>query len=114
MMKWLLKLGLKFVSFETLVNTIAAGIAYILEYARTQSTPTAWEKAKGAVKQIKNWVTLLDEVYEDDNLTPDEEVKIQSAIDNCTATESIYELLTGKDKAGNKKTKKTTKNIKGN
>lgn len=103
MMKWLLKLGLKFVSFETLVNTIAAGIAYILEYARKQATPTAWDNAKDAVKQIKNWATLLDEVYEDDTLTPDEEKKIQNAIANCTATTTIYNLLKGK-KAPKKET----------
>ena len=63
MMKWLLKLGLKFVSYQTLVDVIAAAIAYILEYARTSATPSAWENAKEAVKQIRNWTTLLDEVY---------------------------------------------------
>ena len=95
-MKWLLKLGLKFVSYQTLVDVIAAAIAYILEYARTSATPSAWENAKEAVKQIRNWTTLLDEVYEDDTLTPDEEKKIQDAIANCTLTTSIYNLLQGK------------------
>lgn len=96
MMKWLLKLGLKFVSYQTLVNTIASAIAYILEYARKEATPTAWENAKEAVRQIKNWASLLDEVYEDDTLTPDEEKKIQNAIADCTATTTIYNLLKGK------------------
>lgn len=96
MMKWLLKLGLKFVSYQTLVNTIASAIAYILEYARKEATPAAWENAKDAVKQIKTWATLLDEVYEDDTLTPDEEKKIQNAIANCTTTTTIYNLLKGK------------------
>jgi hypothetical protein len=96
MMKWLLKLGLKFVSYQTLVNTIASAIAYILEYARKEATPTAWENAKEAVRQIKNWASLLDEVYEDDTLTSDEEKKIQNAIADCTATTTIYNLLKGK------------------
>jgi hypothetical protein len=96
MMKWLLKLGLKFVSYETLVNVIAAALAYIIDYARNNSSKDGWEKAKAAVKQVKNWTTLFDEVYEDDTLTPDEEKKIQDAIANCTATTSIYNLLKGK------------------
>lgn len=95
-MKWLLKLGLKFVSYQTLVDTIAAAIAYILEYARKSATPNAWDNAKDAVKHIKNWATLLDEVYEDDTLTAEEEKKIQDAIANCTATTTIYNLLQGK------------------
>ena len=119
MMKWLLKLGLKFVSYQTLVDVIAAAIAYILEYARKSATPSAWANAKEAVKQIKNWATLLDEVYEDDTLTPDEEKKIQDAIANCTMTTSIYNLLQGK-KAPKKDvwakrpdaTKKKKKNVK--
>ena len=114
MLKWLIKTGLKFVSYQTLVETIAAGIAYVLDYARTNATPTAWENAKDAVKQIKNWTTLLDEVYEDDTLTPEEEKKIQDAIASCTATTTIYNLLQGKKapakkKASSKKTETTSK-----
>lgn len=106
MIKWLIKLGLKFVSYQTLVNTIASAIAYILEYARKNATPKAWDNAKIAVKKINNWTTLLNEVYEDDTLTPEEEKRIQDAIAECTATESIYKLVTGNKK---KTTKKTTK-----
>lgn len=95
-MKWLLKLGLKFVSYQTLVNTIASALAYILEYARKNATPTAWGNVKDAVKQVRNWTTLLDEVYEDDTLTEEEEKKIQNAIANCTATTTIYNLISGK------------------
>ena len=97
-MKWLLKLGLKFVSFDTLVKTIASGLAYIMEYARKNSSLDGWEKAKAAIKQIKNWTALIDEVYEDDTLTPDEEKKIQDAIANCTVTSTIYDMLQGKKK----------------
>ena len=37
-------------------------------------------------------------MYEDDTLTPDEEKRIQAAIAGCTMTETIYNLVTGKEK----------------
>ena len=108
MTKWIAKMALKFISYDALVEIIAKGLAYILEYARTRASPEAWEKAKEANKKVRAWTTLFDEVYEDDTLTSDEEKKISDAIANCTTTESIYELITGKDKTG-KKTRKETK-----
>ena len=95
MTKWLIKLGMKFVSYKTLVETIACGIAYLLEYARENASKEGWDKAKNGVKEIKNWLTLFDQVYDDDNLSEEEEKLIQDAISNCTATESIYNLLQG-------------------
>lgn len=95
MTKWLIKLGMKFVSYKTLVETIACGISYLLEYARENASKEGWDKAKNGVKEIKNWLTLFDQVYDDDNLSEEEEKLIQDAISNCTATESIYNLLQG-------------------
>lgn len=100
MTKWLIKIGLKFLSYDALVGVIASAMAYILEYARSKATPVAWDNAKGAVKQIKNWATLFDEVYEDDTLSDEEEKRIQDAIAECTAVTSIYNLLKGKKAPG--------------
>lgn len=111
MMNWIAKTALKFLSYDALVELIAKAIAYILEYARKHASENGWEKAKSAVKQIRNWTTLLDEVYEDDTLTEEEEQKIGEAIAGLTATESIYSLITGKDKKG-KKVKKEAKQVK--
>ena len=102
MTKWLIKIGLKFLSYDALVGVIASAMAYILEYARSKATPVAWDNAKGAVKQIRNWATLFDEVYEDDTLTDEEEKRIQDAIAECTAVTTIYNIITGK-KAPEKK-----------
>ena len=109
MMNTILKFALKFLSYDALVEIIAKSLAYILEYARTKASEDAWKMAKTAVKQVKNWTTLLDEVYEDDTLTPDEEEKIADAIANMTATESIYGIITGKKRKAKKTAKKTTK-----
>ena len=108
MMNWIAKTALKFLSYDALVEMIAKALAYILEYARKNASPEAWEKAKEANKKVRAWTTLFEEVYEDDTLTSDEEKKIADAIANCTSTESIYTLITGKNKAG-KKVKKEAK-----
>ena len=112
MLKWIIKTGLKFVSYETLVQVIAQGMAYILEYARNNASEDGWKMAKSANKSIKNWSTLLDEVYDDDKLTEEEEKKIQDAIAECTATKSIYNLIQGK-KTAKKTSRKTSKQIEG-
>lgn len=96
MTKWLIKIGMKFLSYDALVGIVASAMAHILEYARKKATPAAWDNAKDAVRQIKNWSTLFDEVYEDDTLTDEEEKRIQDAIAECTAVSSIYNILTGK------------------
>lgn len=98
MLGWIIKTGLKFVSYETLVTVIAQGIAYVLEYARTSSSPEGWDKAKSTISKIKNWLNLFDEVYEDDELTPEEEKRIQEEIASCSVTGSIYNILQGKKK----------------
>lgn len=101
MLGWIIKTGLKFVSYETLVTVIAQGIAYILEYARTSSSPEGWDKAKSTITKVKGWLNLFEEVYEDDELTPEEEKKIQDEIASCSVTGSIYDLLQGKKKKTN-------------
>lgn len=106
MLGWIIKTGLKFVSYETLVTVLAQGIAYVLEYARTSSSPEGWEKAKSTIAKVRGWLNLFDEVYEDDELTQDEEKKIQEEIASCSVTGSIYDLLQGKKNKKNKKNKK--------
>ena len=108
MTKWLIKIGLKFLSYDALVGVIASAMAYILEYARSKATPVAWDNAKGAVRQIRNWATLFDEVYEDDTLTEEEEKKIQQAIADCTAVTTIYNIITGKKAPAKKELVKET------
>jgi len=102
-MKWLLKLGLKFVSYETIVGVMASGIAYIMEYARNKASKDGWEKAKSAMKKVKVWVNLFDEVYEDDTLTEEEEKKIEDAIKQGTLAASIYSIVKNKKSPGKEK-----------
>lgn len=109
-MNWFMKVWLKFVTYDTLVKIIATALAYVLEYARKHSDKGGWEKAKKSVHEVKKWVNLFDEVYEDDTLTEDEEKKIEDAIAECTTVESIYKLLLNKKapKKGAKKAEKSS------
>ena len=107
MKTWILKQLLKMLYYDTLVEIIAKALAYIMEYARTHASQEGWGKAKVAIKQINTWTELLDEVYKDDNLTPEEEKKIADAIANMTATETIYDIITGKKKSAKKTTRKS-------
>jgi len=95
-MNWFMKVWLKFVTYDTLVKVIATALAYVLEYARKHSDKGGWEKAKKSVREVKKWVNLFDEVYEDDTLTEEEEKQIEDAIADCTAVASIYKLLLNK------------------
>lgn len=95
-MNWFMKVWLKFVTYDTLVKIIATALAYVLEYARKHSDNGGWEKAKKSVHEVKKWVNLFDEVYEDDTLTEEEEKKIEDAIADCTTVASIYKLLLNK------------------
>ena len=60
MTKWIVKIALKFVSYETVVNLIAQGIAYLINYARTNASDESWDKAKTTIKEIRKWTTLFD------------------------------------------------------
>lgn len=95
-MSWFMKVWLKFVTYDTLVKIIATALAYVLEYARTHSYKGGWEKAKDTIHEVKKWINLFDEVYEDDTLTEDEEKQIEDAIADCTAVASIYKILLNK------------------
>ena len=95
-MNWFMKVWLKFVTYDTLVKVIATALAYVLEYARLHSYKGGWEKAKETIHEVKKWVNLFDEVYEDDTLTEDEKKQIEDAIADCTTVASIYKLLLNK------------------
>ena len=108
-MNWFMKVWLKFVTYDTLVKIIATALAYVLEYARKHASKGGWEKAKKSVHEVKKWVNLFDEVYEDDTLTEEEEKKIEDAIADCTAVASIYKILLNKKAPRKTEKGKTTK-----
>ncbi len=86
---------IKFLSVDAICKLIARGIAKILETASKKGGET-WDKAKSVIKQIHLWCGLFLEVYEDDNLTAEEEEKIAEAIKNQTSIDKVVDILNKK------------------
>ena len=72
---------LKFVSTDSLCSLIAKAIAKMLAFA-SKNGGKSWDNAKLAMSKVALWVNLFNEVYEDDELTAEEEAKIAEAIKN--------------------------------
>lgn len=92
MKNFFMNLLLKCLSLDTISSLVASCIARLLEYARGKSDEK-WDIAKNVVNRINVWTKLFVEVYEDDQLTEEEEAKIAEAIRNSTAVEKIAEIL---------------------
>ena len=86
---------IKFLSVDAICKLIARGIAKILETASKKGGET-WDKAKAVIKQIHLWCGLFLEVYDDDNLTAEEEEKIAEAIKNQTSIDKVVDILNKK------------------
>jgi hypothetical protein len=80
-----------FLSVDTICAMVSKLIAKLLKYA-SERGGDAWEKAKGIILQINTWTSLFLQVYEDDNLTKDEEELIAHAIKERTSISKITEI----------------------
>jgi len=88
---------MKFVSVDFVAKVIAACIAKLIRYASSKGGNT-WSKVKGIMKKTENWIKLFNEVYEDDELTPEEEEKVAKAISDLTAVKKITQIVADKAK----------------
>lgn len=91
-MKTIFNLILKFVSVDTICRLIAMAIAKLLEVARVNGGD-AWDKSKVCIQHIEDWCKLFNEVYADDNLTVEEEAKIEELIKNSTLKSKLEDIL---------------------
>ena len=105
MKKFLTNLLFKSMTIETVASLIAKCIVWLLEYARGKGDKY-WDKAKNVIRKVNIWCSLFLEVYEDDELTEEEEAKIAEAIANETELQSIAEIIKKKlAKRGRRATK---------
>lgn len=88
----LIKLLFKTLTIDNISSLAARCIVWLLEYARNKGDKY-WDTAKGVIRKINNWCSLFLEVYEDDELTEQEEEKIAEAIQKETSIQSIAEIL---------------------
>lgn len=113
MKNFIIKLLFKTLTLENVSALAAKCVVWLLEFARNKGD-NYWDAAKEVIRKINLWCSLFLEVYEDDELSEDEEEKIAEAIQNETNIGSIAEILNKHlKKHGRKATseKKTTKRI---
>jgi len=111
MKKLIIRILFKFLTIENVSALAAKCVVWLLEYARNKGD-AHWNRAKEVVRSINNWCSLFLEVYEDDNLTEEEEEKIAEAIKKETSLQTIAEILKKKLKKHNKKTETATDEVK--
>lgn len=83
---------LNFLNVDSVCKVIAKCIAKLLETASRKGGDT-WDKAKAIIKQVHVWCGLFIEVYDDDNLTEEEEQKVADAIKSQTNIEKIVDII---------------------
>lgn len=105
----IIKLLFKTLTIENISALAAKCIVWLLEYARNKGDKY-WDTAKEVIRKINNWCSLFLEVYEDDELTEEEEAKIAEAISKETNVQSIAEILNKRlKKRGRKRSAKVEK-----
>lgn len=110
MKNWLINLFFKSLTVDNISQIAARCIVWLLEYARNKGDKY-WDTAKGVIRKINNWCSLFLEVYEDDELTEEDEAKIAEAIKNQTDVQTIANILQKKivKKRGRKRSAKVEK-----
>lgn len=88
---------MNFVSVEFIAKIIAMGISKLISYASRKGGAT-WTKVKGIMKKIENWIHLFNEVYEDDEMTPEEEAKVAEAIAGLTTIKKVSQIISDRKK----------------
>ena len=83
---------LKFLSIDTICSSIARMIASLLGKASKKGGQT-WDRVKAVILQINNWTSLFLQVYDDDNLTSEEEKLIANAIKEKTPISKIADIV---------------------
>lgn len=93
---WIASLAAKFISVDAICILFAKLIAKLLTYA-SKKGGDKWDKSKSILKKTAVWINLFNEVYEDDEMTSEEEELVANAIKNQTNVEKIVEILNKKE-----------------
>lgn len=82
----------KFLDVDTLCMLVAKAIASILMFA-SKKGGKAWDIAKTVILKINLWTSLFLQVYDDEQLTIEEEKTIADAIKKETSIEKLVDIL---------------------
>ena len=92
MTKTIIAMFMKFLDVDALCSLVAKAIASILAYA-SKKGGKYWENAKLAIAKINLWTSLFMQVYEDDELSEEDEKTIAEAIKNETDIAKLVDIL---------------------
>lgn len=95
----MMSLFIKFLDLDSICMLIAKCVAIILSYASKRGGK-AWDIAKTVITKINLWTSLFVQVYDDENMTEEEEKLVADAIKKQTNVEKIVDIL--KEKNGKK------------
>ena len=83
---------MKFLDLDSICATLARLIAFILSYASKRGGKT-WDVAKNVITKVNLWTSLFVQVYDDENLTSEEEKIIADAIKKQTSIDKAVDIL---------------------
>lgn len=88
----IITLLLKFLTPTNIASIMAKCIANLLRYA-SKNGGKNWDTTKQVIDQVSNWTSLYNQVYDDEELTKEEEGKIAKAIELNTLVPKIVDLI---------------------
>ena len=83
---------MKFLDLDSICATLARLIALLLSYASKRGGKT-WDVAKNVITKVNLWTSLFVQVYDDENLTSEEEKIIADAIKKQTSIDKAVDIL---------------------
>lgn len=92
MTKIITTLLVKFLDVDAICALVAKAIAALMSYA-SKKGGKAWDIAKTAIEKINLWTSLFMQVYEDDDLSAEDEKLIADAIKKQTEIEKLIDIL---------------------
>ena len=88
----IMAIALKFLTVDGL-SQLAAKIISNLLYWASKKGGTRWDIAKAVITKINLWTSLFLQVYDDDEMTEDEEKVVAEAIKNQTSIAKLVDIL---------------------
>ena len=92
MVTFMTSILLKFLTVDNLCTILAKIISLLLAYA-SKKGGKAWDITKATIVKVNNWTSLYLQVYDDEQLTKEEEKLIADAIKNKTDIAKVIDII---------------------
>lgn len=92
MTTFITSLLIKFLTVDNLCTVLAKIISALLTYA-SKKGGKAWDIAKAAIVKVNTWTSLFMQVYDDDNMSEEEEKLVAEAIKSKTDIAKVIDII---------------------